>query len=268
MKKFWKLLDERCKLCHKALLARHKRLEGTLSDVAPILWQYGAYARLKSGETIDKLLHGGYSSISLGYAGMYECVKYLTGHSHSDGGIGEQLAIDILKKLNEYCDKWKKKDDIGYSIYGTPIESTTYKFAKCLKRRFGENIFIDLDGKDRDYITNSYHIPVFEKISAFDKLEKEAKFQELSLGGAISYIESTNMVNNIDAVLTLMQFMYEHIMYSEINTKPDYCQKCGYNGVISLIKDENNKYIWECPCCGNRDTQTMDIMRRTCGLVF
>ena len=258
--KFWKLFEERTELCHKALRCRHERLKGTLSDVAPILWQDGAFARLKKGEKIDKYLYGGYSSISLGYAGLYECVKYMTGHSHTDGGIGEKFGLEVMTRLNEKCEQWKTTENIGYSLYGSPIESTTYKFAKCLKKRFGiiEGI------TDKDYITNSYHVPVFEKIDPFKKLAIESKFQSLSLGGAISYVECADLQNNIPAVLEVIKFIYDNIMYAELNTKSDYCQVCGYDGEINII-DENNQLIWECPNCGNRDQSKMNVTRRTCG---
>ncbi len=257
METFWQILETRAELCHEALLVRHYRLEGTLSDVAPILWQHGAYARLKKGETIDKILHGGYSSISLGYAGLYECVKYMTGESHTHEGFAKEFAMKVMQFLNDKCEEWKKQDDIGYGLYGSPIESTTYKFAKCLKQRFGiiEGI------TDRNYITNSYHVPVFEEIDAFTKLSLESEFQELSTGGAISYIEVANMQNNIPAVVSLIQFMYEHIMYAEINTKSDYCQECGFDGQI-LINDDLE---WYCPNCGNKNQDTMNVTRRTCG---
>lgn len=259
--KFWQLFEERTELCHKALRCRHKRLKGTLSDVAPILWQDGAFTRLKKGEKIDKYLYGGYSSISLGYAGLYECVKYMTGHSHTDGSIGEKFGLEVMERLNRKCEQWKKAENIGYSLYGSPIESTTYKFAKCLKKRFGiiEGI------TDRDYITNSYHVPVFEKINPFKKLAIESKFQSLSLGGAISYVECADLQNNIPAILEVVKFIYNNIMYAELNTKSDYCQVCGYDGEIKII-DNNNKLIWECPNCGNRDTNKMNVARRTCGL--
>ena len=264
--KFWELFDERTELCHKALQCRHERLEGTSSDVAPILWQYGALARLDRGEKIDKLLHGGYSTISLGYAGLYECVKYMTGFSHSDEGVGEEFGLKVMQALNDKCKQWKEAENIDYSLYGTPLESTTYKFAKLLKKKFGNDIFIKIDNHDRNYITNSYHIPVFEEIDAFEKLRIEAKFQRLSPGGAISYIETPNMNDNIDAVLEVIKFIYDNIMYAELNTKSDYCQVCGYDGEISLI-DENNKLLWECPKCHNRDPRTMNITRRTCGYI-
>lgn len=259
--KFWQLFEERTELCHKALRCRHERLKGTLSDVAPILWQDGAFTRLKKGEKIDKYLYGGYSSISLGYAGLYECVKYMTGHSHTDSSIGEKFGLEVLERLNRKCEQWKSAENIGYSLYGSPIESTTYKFAKCLKKRFGiiEGI------TDRDYITNSYHVPVFEKINPFKKLAIESKFQSLSLGGAISYVECADLQNNIPAILEVIKFIYDNIMYAELNTKSDYCQVCGYDGEIKII-DNNNKLIWECPNCGNRDTNKMNVARRTCGL--
>ena len=266
MNKFWEIFEERTELCHKALQCRHERLEATLSDVAPILWQHGGLARLKNGEPIDSLLHGGYSTISLGYAGLYECVKYMTGCSHSDEGIGEKFGLKVMQALNDKCKQWKEAEKIDYSLYGTPLESTTYKFAKLIKKRFGEDIFEKIDGHDRNYITNSYHIPVFEEIDAFEKLRIEAKFQKLSPGGAISYVETPNMQNNIDAVLEVIKFIYNNIMYAELNTKSDYCQVCGYDGEISLI-DENGKLLWECPHCSNRDPRTMNITRRTCGYI-
>lgn len=259
---FWEIFDERTELCHKALQIRHKRLEGTPSDVAPILWRYGALARLKKGEVIDKLLHGGYSTLSLGYAGLYECVKFMTGNSHTDGGKGEKFGLEVMQALNDKCNKWKKEENIDYSLYGSPIESTTYKFAKCLKKRFGV-----IEGiTDRDYITNSYHVPVFEKIDPFTKLSIESKFQKLSPGGAISYIECADLTHNTEAVLKVMQFIYNNIMYAELNTKSDYCQVCGYDGEIKIV-DENNELIWECPNCGNRDKNKMNVARRTCGYI-
>lgn len=264
--KFWNIFEERTELCHKALKIRHERLKGTPADVAPILWRYGALARLESGETIDKLLHNGYSTISLGYAGLYECVKYMTGCSHSDGGIGEKFGLQVMQALNDKCNEWKAAENIDYSLYGTPMESGTYKFAKSLKRRFGDDILIKIDGTDRNYITNSYHIPVFEEIDPFEKLSTESKFQRLSPGGAISYIETSNMQNNIEAVLEVMKFIYENIMYAELNTKSDYCQECGYDGEIKIV-DENNQLIWECPNCGNRDKSKMNVARRTCGYI-
>ena len=264
--KFWDIFEERTELCHKALKIRHERLEGTLADVAPILWRYGALARLESGETIDKLLHNGYSTISLGYAGLYECVKYMTGFSHSDSGVGEKFGLQVMQALNDKCNQWKAEESIDYSIYGTPMESGTYKFAKSLKRRFGDDIFIKMDGADRNYITNSYHIPVFEEIDPFEKLSTESKFQRLSPGGAISYIETSNMQNNVDAVLEIMKFIYDNIMYAEIKKKSDYCQACGYDGEIKII-DEGNQLIWECPNCGNRDKSKMNVARRTCGYI-
>lgn len=262
--KFWDIFESRTELCHKALQLRHKRLEGTLSDVAPVLWQYGAIARLKKGEKIDNLLHNGYSTLSLGYAGLYECVKYMTGHSHTDGGEGERFGLEVMQKLNDKCLQWKEAEHIDYSLYGTPLESTTYKFAKCLKERFGE-----IEGiTDKNYITNSYHVPVFENINAFDKLALESKFQKLSPGGAISYVEVPNLNDNIDIVIQLMQFIYENIMYAELNTKSDYCSKCGYDGEIKIVTDENSgKLIWECPKCGNRDKSMMNVSRRTCGYI-
>ena len=259
---FWQIFDERTELCHKALKCRHERLEGTVSDVAPILWQDGAFARLEKGEKIDELLHNGYSTISLGYAGLYECVKYMTGHSHTDGDIGEKFGLEVMQALNDKCKEWKEAEHIDYSLYGSPIESTTYKFAKCLKKRFGV-----IEGiTDRDYITNSYHVPVFEEIDPFTKLELESKFQKLSPGGAISYIECADLTHNIDSVLEVMKFIYDHIMYAELNTKSDYCQVCGYDGEIKII-DENGELIWECPNCGNRDKSKMNVARRTCGLI-
>ena len=259
--KFWKLFDERLELCHRALQARHERLSHANADVSPILWRYGALARLPQGASIHELLHNNYSTLSLGYAALYECVKYMTGESHTKGG--KEFALSVMKKLNDKCAEWRKAENISYSVYGSPIESTTYKFAKCLKNRFGKDIFIELDGKDRDYITNSYHVPVFEKIDAFTKLEFEAEFQELSPGGAISYIETSNLQGNIEAVETVMQFIYEHIMYAELNTKSDYCQECGYDGEILI--DENVE--WYCPNCGNRNHETLNVARRTCGYI-
>ena len=259
---FWNIFNERTELCHKALKIRHERLEGTLSDVAPILWQNGAFYRLSKGEKIDKLLHNGYSTISLGYAGLYECVKYMTGNSHSDESVGEKFGLEVMQALNDKCAQWKSEENIDYSLYGSPIESTTYKFAKCLKKRFGI-----IDGiTDRDYITNSYHVPVFEEIDPFEKLKIESKFQKLSPGGAISYIECADMTKNIDAVLEVMKFIYDNIMYAELNTKSDYCHVCGYDGEIKII-DENNELIWECPNCGNRDHNKMNVARRTCGYI-
>lgn len=265
--KFWEIFEERTELCHKALRARHERLLGTSSDVAPILWQHGAYARLKKHEKIDRLLYDGYSTISLGYAGLYECVKFMTGHSHSDEGIGEEFGLKVMQALNDKCNQWKQAENIDYSLYGTPLESTTYKFAKCLKSRFGSDIFEKLDGFDRNYITNSYHIPVFEHITAFEKLRIESKFQKLSPGGAISYIEVPSMSHNIPAILEVIKFIYNNIMYAEINTKSCYCEKCGFDGDIPLVSDENNKLKWECPSCGNTDNTTMDIAFRVCGYI-
>lgn len=264
--KFWELFEERTELCHKALRARHDRLCGTLSDVAPILWQYGALARLCKHEKIDKLLYDGYSTISLGYAGLYECVKYMTGKSHSDEGPGEEFGLKVMQRLNDKCAQWKAAENIDYSLYGTPLESTTYKFAKSLKNRFGNDIFIKLDGFDRNYITNSYHIPVFEPIDAFEKLRIESKFQKLSPGGAISYIETPSMIRNVPALLEVIKYMYENIMYAEINTKSCYCEKCGYDGDIPLV-DEDGKLKWKCPSCGNDDNTTMDIAFRVCGYI-
>lgn len=265
--KFWEIFEERTELCHKALRARHERLLGTSSDVAPILWQHGAYARLKKHEKIDRLLYNGYSTISLGYAGLYECVKFMTGHSHSDEGIGEEFGLKVMQALNDKCNQWKQAENIDYSLYGTPLESTTYKFAKCLKSRFGNDIFEKLDGFDRNYITNSYHIPVFEHITAFEKLRIESKFQKLSPGGAISYIEIPSMSHNISAILEVIKFIYNNIMYAEINTKSCYCEKCGFDGDIPLVSDENNRLKWECPSCGNTDNTTMDIAFRVCGYI-
>lgn len=265
--RFWEIFEERAELCHKALRARHERLLGTSSDVAPILWQHGAYARLKKHEKIDRLLYDGYSTISLGYAGLYECVKFMTGHSHSDEGIGEEFGLKVMQALNNKCAQWKEAENIDYSLYGTPLESTTYKFAKCLKSRFGEDIFIKLDGFDRNYITNSYHIPVFEHITAFEKLRIESKFQKLSPGGAISYVEVPSMSHNIPALLEVIKFIYNNIMYAEINTKSCYCENCGFDGDIPLVADERNKLKWECPNCGNTDNTTMDIAFRVCGYI-
>lgn len=259
---FWTIFDERSELCHKALKLRHERLEGTLSDVAPVLYQDGAFARLKKGEKIDELLHDGYSTISLGYAGLYECVKYMTGNSHTDEDIGTSFGLEVMKRLNDKCNEWKEKENIDYSLYGSPIESTTYKFAKCLKKRFGV-----IDGiTDRDYITNSYHVPVFEEIDPFKKLELESKFQKLSPGGAISYVECADLTQNTEVVIEIMKFIYEHIMYAELNTKSDYCQECGYNGEIKII-DEDGELTWECPNCGNRNKDKMNVTRRTCGYI-
>ena len=259
---FWKIFDERTELCHKALRLRHERLEGTVSDVAPILWQDGAFARLKKGEVIDKYLHNGYSTISLGYAGLYECVKYMTGHSHTDNEIGTNFGLEVMRALNDKCNQWKSDENIDYSLYGTPIESTTYKFASCLKKRFG----IIKGITDKDYITNSYHVHVTERIDPFTKLKMESTFQKLSPGGAISYIECADLTGNIAAVIEVIKYIYDNIMYAELNTKSDYCQKCGYNGEIKII-DENNELIWECPNCGNRDKNKMNVARRTCGYI-
>ena len=262
MAKFWEVFDERMELCHRALQCRHERLTGTLSDAAPILWQYGALTRLKKGETIDKYLHGGYSTLSLGYAGLWECVYALNGKKLTERE-GEELGLEIMRKLNEYTAKWKAAENIDYSLYGTPLESTTYKFAKCLQNRFG----IVKGVTDRHYITNSYHIHVTEKIDAFAKLALEAKFQKLSPGGAISYIEVPDMQNNIDAVLGVMEFIYDNIMYAELNTKSDYCQVCGYDGEIEITNDDDGKLVWECPNCHNRDQSKMNVARRTCGYI-
>ncbi|MBP5158532.1 MAG: anaerobic ribonucleoside-triphosphate reductase [Treponema sp.] len=260
-KKFWELMDERLELCHRALQIRHKRLMGTKSDAAPILWQNGALARLKKGETIDKLLYGGYSTISLGYAGLYECTKYMTGHSHTEPE-GKPFALKVMHALNDACRKWKEAENMDYSLYGTPLESTTYKFAKCLKKRFG----IIPGVTDKNYITNSYHVHVTEKIDAFTKLRFESEFQNLSPGGAVSYVEVPNMEGNIPAVMTLLKYIYDNIMYAELNTKSDFCQKCGYTGEINIV-NEDDKLLWECPNCGNRDQSTMNVARRTCGYI-
>ncbi len=262
MEKFWEIFDSRMELCHKALQCRHERLTGTLSDAAPILWQHGALLRLEKGETIDNYLHGGYSTLSLGYAGLWECVMALIGRKLTEPE-GEALGLEIMKKLNEYTAKWKKEENIDYSLYGTPLESTTYKFAKCLQKRFG----IVKGVTDKNYITNSYHIHVTEPIDAFEKLALEAKFQALSPGGAISYVEVPNMQNNLDAVMSVMRFIYDNIMYAELNTKSDFCQACGYDGEIEIKNDENGKLVWECPNCGNRDQSTMNVARRTCGYI-
>ena len=262
MDKFWKIFDDRLELCKRALMCRHYRLKGTPSDVAPILWQYGALARLKKGETIDKLLYNGYSTISLGYAGLCECVKYMTGTSHTDPQA-TPFALEIMKHMNDACAKWKAEHNIDFSLYGTPLESTTYKFAKCLQKRFGLIPGIT----DKNYITNSYHVHVTEKINAFDKLKFESQFQKLSPGGAISYVEVPNMQNNIDAVLSVMKYIYENIMYAELNTKSDYCQVCGYNGEIQIVSDDDGKLVWECPNCGNRNQDKMNVARRTCGYI-
>ena len=259
MDKFWEIFEERLELCHRALQIRHKRLSKATSDVAPILWQHGALARLGKGESIHDLLHNGYSTISLGYAGLYECVKYMTGNSHTDGGIGHDFGIQVMQKMNDKCKEWKEAENIDYSVYGTPIESTTYKFAKCLRERFGRIKGIT----DRDYITNSYHVPVFEEIDAFTKLKLESEFQRLSPGGAISYVETPNLTNNIDAVLEVIKFIYDNIMYAELNTKSDYCQACGYDGEILI--DDNLE--WYCPNCGNRDHDKLNVARRTCGYI-
>ena len=261
--KFNKIFEERLELCHRALQCRHNRLKGTLSDAAPILWQYGALARLKKGEPIDKLLYNGYSTISLGYAGLYECVRYMTGKSHTDENGGKEFALDVMRKMNEACAKWKAEENIDYSIYGTPLESTTYKFAKCLQKRFG----IIKGVTDKNYITNSYHVHVTEEIDAFTKLKFESEFQALSPGGAISYVEVPNMQDNIPAVIQVMRFIYDNIMYAELNTKSDYCQVCGYDGEIQIAEDEHGKLIWRCPCCGNEDQDKMNVARRTCGYI-
>ncbi len=262
MDEFWKIFDERLELCHRALLCRHERLKGTLSDAAPILWQDGALARLKKGEPIDKLLYGGYSTISLGYAGLYECVKYMTGESHTEPEKGTPFALEVMQHMNDMCAKWKADSNIDFSLYGTPLESTTYRFAKCLQKRFG----LIPGVTDRAYITNSYHIHVTEEIDAFSKLAFESKFQKLSPGGAISYVEVPNMQDNLPAVLSLMQFIYDNIMYAELNTKSDYCQVCGYDGEIQIVEDDG-KLVWECPHCKNRDQDKMNVARRTCGYI-
>ena len=261
MGRFWEIFDERLDLCHRALRCRHERLKGTLSDAAPILWQYGALARLEKGETIDKLLVGGYSTISLGYAGLYECVKYMTGYSHTDPKATD-FALSVMQHMNDKCTEWKLAEDIDYSVYGTPIESVTYKFAKCLQRRFG----IVPGITDKGYITNSYHVHVTEEIDAFTKLGFESAFQRLSPGGAISYVEVPNMQDNLEAVISVMQYIYDHIMYAELNTKSDYCQVCGYDGEIQIVEDDG-KLVWECPCCGNRDQSKLNVARRTCGYI-
>ena len=264
MDKFWKIFDERLELCYRALMCRHNRLKGTLSDAAPILWQYGALARLEKGEKIDKLLYGGYSTISLGYAGLYECTRYMTGKSHTDDeGGGKAFALSVMQHLNDACNKWKKQENIDFSIYGTPLESTTYKFAKCLQKRFG----IIKGVTDKNYITNSYHVHVSEPIDAFTKLKFESEFQRLSPGGAISYVEVPNMQQNIPAVLQVMQYIYDNIMYAELNTKSDYCQCCGYDGEIKIVENADGKLIWQCPNCGNTDQDKMNVARRTCGYI-
>ncbi|MDD6503320.1 MAG: anaerobic ribonucleoside-triphosphate reductase [Oscillospiraceae bacterium] len=261
MKKFWEIFDDRLELCHRALMCRHNRLKGTLSDAAPILWQYGALARLKKGETIDKLLYGGYSTISLGYAGLYECVKYMTGKSHTDPE-GEPFALEVMQHMNDKCKEWKEMHNIDFSLYGTPLESTTYKFAKCLQKRFG----IIPGITDKGYITNSYHVHVTEEISAFDKFAFEAKFQALSPGGAISYVEVPDMQNNIEGVMDIIRYIYDNIMYAELNCKSDYCQVCGYDGEIQIVEDDG-KLVWKCPVCGNTDQNKMNVARRTCGYI-
>ena len=261
VEKFWEIFDERLELCHRALMERHNRLKGTLSDAAPILWQYGALARLKKGEPIDKLLYGGYSTISLGYAGLYECVKYMTGKSHTNKDAKE-FALSVMQHMNDKCKEWKAMHNIDFSLYGTPLESTTYKFAKALQQRFG----IIPGVTDKSYITNSYHVHVTEKIDAFTKLKFESEFQQLSPGGAISYVEVPNMQDNIPAVLSVMEYIYENIMYAELNTKSDYCQICGYDGEISIV-EADGKLVWECPHCKNRDQSKMNVARRTCGYI-
>lgn len=259
--KFWNILDERLEMCHEALKIRHNRLRGTKSDVAPILWQHGAFARLKKGQTIDQLLYNGYSTISLGYAALYECVKAMTGCSHTSE-TGKPFALQIMQYMNDKCSKWKFEQNIDYSLYGTPIESTTYKFAKALQKKFGV-----IEGiTDRNYVTNSYHVVVTQEIDAFSKLKFESQFQHLSPGGAISYVEVPNMQNNIPAVISLIQYIYQNIMYAQLNTKSDYCQVCGYDGEIDIVNSEDNKLIWECPRCKNRDMHKLNIVRRTCGL--
>ena len=259
--KFWKLFDERLELCHEALLCRHNRLKGTLSDAAPILWQHGALARLEKGEVIDKLLYGGYSTISLGYAGLYECCKYMTGKSHTDPSV-TPFAMQVMQHMNDACAKWKAEHNIDFSLYGTPLESTTYKFSKCLQKRFGM-----IEGiTDKGYITNSYHVHVSEEIDAFTKLQFESQFQKLSPGGAISYVEVPDMQDNLEAVISVLQFIYDNIMYAELNTKSDYCQECGYDGEIRIV-EEDGKLVWECPNCKNRDQNKMNVARRTCGYI-
>lgn len=260
--KFWEIFEERLELCHKALKVRHERLLGTVSDCVPIAWQNGGYARLKKGEKIDKLLYGGYSTISLGYAGLYECVKYMTGLSHTDEKA-KPFALSVMQKMNDKCNEWREKENIGYSVYGTPIESTTYKFAKCLKKRFG----VIKGVTDKNYITNSYHVPVTENINAFDKIKFEAEFQKLSPGGAISYVEAPNLSKNVDAIVKIAQHIYENILYAEINIKSDYCMECGYNGEIKIVEDDHKKLVWECPNCKNRDQSKMNVARRTCGYI-
>lgn len=262
MEKFWQIMDERLELCREALMCRHNRLKGTISDVAPILWQYGALARLKKGETIDKLLYGGYSTISLGYAGLCECTRYMTGKSHTDPDA-TPFALEVMNRLNEACSKWASETNIAFSLYGTPLESTTYKFSKCLQERFG----LIPGVTDKNYITNSYHVHVTEPIDAFEKLSFEAQFQKLSPGGAISYVEVPNMQNNLEAVLSVMQYIYDHIMYAELNTKSDYCQICGFDGEIEIVEDEHGKLVWECPQCKNRNQDKMNVARRTCGYI-
>ena len=264
--KFWQLFEERTELCHKALRCRIDRIKDSSVNVAPILWRHGAFARLPMDAKIGDIMFNGYSTISLGYAGLYECVKYMTGHSHMDKGVGREFGLKVMQALNDKCTKWKNEEHIDYSLYGTPIENTTYKFAKCLKKRFGDDIFIKMDGKDRNYITNSYHTAVFEKINPFEKLIQEAEFQKLSPGGAISYIECSDLTHNIPAVLEVMQCIYENIMYAELNIKSDYCSCCGYDGEIKVV-DDGGKLVWECPNCGNRDQHKMSVARRTCGYV-
>ena len=259
-KKFWEIMEERLELCHRALQCRHQHLRGTISDVSPIHWQYGAIARLQKGETIDKLLYGGYCTISLGYAGLYECVLAMTGKSHTDKEA-KAFALEVMQKLNDKCKEWKEEENIDYSVYGTPIESTTYKFAKALQKRFG----VIKDITDHDYITNSYHVNVREKIDAFTKLKFESEFQKLSPGGAISYVETSNLSHNIDAVMEVLKYIYDNIMYAELNTKSDYCQVCGYDGEISIKESESGRLYWECPNCGNKDQRKMNVCRRTCG---
>lgn len=260
---FWEVLDERLELCHEALLQRHYRLEGVTTDVAPVLWEHGAFARLPKGSKIDPLLHGGYSSISLGYAGLYECVLAMTGESHTHTK-GKEFGLKVMQTMNEYCGKWEEEDDIGYGLYGSPIESTTYKFAKCLKKRFGV-----IEGiTDRDYITNSYHIVVTEKINAFDKLSIESEFQALSTGGAISYVECSDLTQNTEAILEVIEHIYENIMYAEFNIKSDYCMCCGYDGEIKIVTEDDGNLVWECPNCGNRSQSMMSVARRTCGLTI
>ena len=265
MDKFWELFEERTELCHKALRCRYERFKGVKAEVAPIVWQYGAFGRLNEDDDVTKLIDNGYATISLGYAGLYECVRYMTGSTHADRGVGREFGLKVMQALNDKCAQWKAEEHLAYSPYGTPIESTTYKFAKCLKKRFGDDVFKNLDGHDRNYITNSYHCAVYEELDPFEKLSIESEFQKLSPGGAISYVECSDMQQNIPAVLSVIKFIYDNIMYAELNTKSDYCQVCGYDKEIKII-EEDGKQIWECPHCGNRDQNKMNVARRTCGL--